>query len=558
MRLLTRNYSKTERAAQPVSGATKQELVRLSRWRLIVNTLIVMAGVLLSRLLGFVRDAAILSRFGAEGAAIDSYVAAFRIPDFLYLVVIGGALATTLIPVFQEVWTEQGEERAWQLASAVLNLAVLSLVLVLPLVAWAAPPIIRWLYPTQTPAEQQLIVDLTRVFLLSPLLLGLGGVAMALLNARGNFSLPAAAPNVYNLTIIFGAIVLAPALGIWGVAWGVILGAALYLLVQLPGLARVGMRYSPSLGRGNPAVRRVGRQILPRLVGQSAVQINIIATTSFAALLPDDPIAPLNYAYQLMLLPHGIFVMSLVTVLFPRMAELYAAGERIAFRDTALRAVRMVVFVTLPLAVSLAILRVPVIRLLYERGAFEATSTALIAAPLLIYLTSSVAFAASEPLVRAFYAMQDTRTPVYVALATIALNITLAYASVRWTTWGAAGLALAFSVANNAEALVLLVLLRRRLGADDSRLLLRSFAASAVSAAAMGAALLLLISQSRQILPMITLAGPYGAGADAFRLLAWLALAGLAALVTYFAAAALLRAPELREALALLRNRRQS
>ena len=541
-----------------MSGATKQELVRLSRWRLLVNTLIVMAGVLLSRLLGFVRDAAILSRFGAEGAAIDAYVAAFRIPDFLYLVVIGGALATTLIPIFQEVWTAQGADRAWQLASAVLNLAVLALAILLPLVAWAAPSAIGWLYPTQTPVEQQLIVDLTRLFLLSPLLLGLGGVAMALLNARGNFSLPAIAPNIYNLTIIFGAIMLAPSLGIWGIAWGVILGAALYLLVQLPGLARAGMRYSLTLGRGDPAVRRVGRQILPRLVGQSAVQINIIATTSFAALLPNDPIAPLNYAYQLMLLPHGIFVMSLVTVLFPRMSELYAAGERAAFRDTALRAVRMVVFVTLPLAVSLAILRVPVIRLLYERGNFDATSTALIAAPLLIYLTSSVAFAISEPLVRAFYAMQDTRTPVFVALATIALNMTLAYASVRWTTWGAAGLALAFSVANNAEALALLVLLWRSLGSDDSHVMLRSFAIAATSAAAMGAALLLLIAVSSEGLPMITLAGPYGVGADAFRLLAWLALAGLLALLTYLVPAALLRAPELREALALLRRRRQS
>lgn len=546
-----------------MAGATQQNIVEAARWRLIVNTMIVMSGVLLSRVLGFVRDAAIVSRFPPGSAPLGAYTAAFRIPDFVYLVVIGGALATTLIPVFQQVWHEQGEARAWQVASAVLNLALLALALLLPLIALGAGPLVRVLFPTVAPEQQYLITALTRLLLLSPLLLGLGGVAMALLNARGKFSLPAAAPNVYNLIIIFGALVLAPAWGIWGVAYGVVLGAGLYLLIQIPGLVRAGMRYSPWLGLHDPAVRRIGRQIVPRLVGQSAVQINIIATTSFAALLGQgqtglpgqDQIAPLNYAYQLMLLPHGIFVLSLVTVLFPQMAGLFASGERGAFRDTATRALRLVVFITAPVAVGLAVLRVPVIRLLYERGAFRAESTALIAAPLLVYLTSAVAFAASEPLVRTFYAMQDTRTPVYVALATIALNIALGYFTVRYTSWGTPGLAFAFSIANNLEALTLLWLLRRRLdGAPDAHLL-RSCGGAAISAACMGGALELFIAISRARFPMITLAGPYGVGADAFRLLGWLTLAGIIAVAVYLGTAALLRVPELRDVWGLVRRR---
>ena len=543
---------------QLVPGITKQSAVRTGQWRIVANTLIVMGGVLLSRVLGLVRDAAILSRFAPPNAALDAYNAAFRIPDFLYAVVIGGALSTTLIPVFQQVWQEQGEARAWRVASEVLNLAVLSLAFFLAVVALLAGSMVRLLFPTQSLQEQQLIAALTRFFLLSPLLLGIGGVAMGLLNARERFGLPALAFNVYNLMIIAGALLLAPRYGIWGVAYGLIAGAALYLLVQVPGLVRAGMRYSPSLGLHDPAVRRVGRQIVPRLVGQSAVQVNFIAMTSFAALLPGHEIGPLNSAYQLMLLPHGIFVMSLVTVLFPQMSQLFARGERQAFRETAFRAVRLVVFVTLPIAVAMAVLRVPVVRLLYERGRFNAESTALIAAPLLIYLSSIVAFAASEPLVRSFYAMQDTRTPVYVAIGTIMLNIVLGYLSVTWTNLGAQGLALAFSVANNLEALTLLLLLWRRLGGTSGSHFLRSFVGSGVSAGVMGVSLLLFISVSRSRLPMITLNGAYGARADAFRLLAWLAVAGVLGALIYLGTCALLGIAELRDAWSLVRRRRSA
>jgi len=515
-----------------------------------------MGGVLLSRILGLVRDAAILYRFAPPNSDLDAYLAAFRVPDFLYAVVIGGALATTLIPVFQQVWLEEGETRAWQVASAVLNLAVVTLVLLMALVALAAGPVVAFLFPVSSLEQQRLIVGLTRLFLLSPLLLGIGGVAMGLLNARERFGVPALAFNVYNLLIILGAIFLAPIHGIWGVAYGLIGGAALYLTVQLPALRAAGMRYSPRLGLRDAAVRRVGRLIVPRLVGQSAVHLNFIALTSFAALLPDNQIAPLNQAYQLMLLPHGVFVMSLVTVLFPRMSQLWAAGDLASFRETALRAVRLVVFVAVPVATALAVLRVPAVRLLYERGQFDATSTALIAAPLLVYLSSSVAFAVSEPLIRTFYAMQDTRTPVLVAVGTVTLNIGLGYAVVHGTTWGAPGLALAFSVANNLEALALLLLLLPRLGGLRGSRLPRSLVVAASSAALMGLVLWTLLRVSRPVFPMVALEGRYGAGADALRLLAWLALAGVVAVAVYLLSAALLRAPEIAEARGLLRRRR--
>jgi putative peptidoglycan lipid II flippase len=515
-----------------------------------------MLGVLLSRVLGLIREAATYRRFPPGTAALDAYIAAFRVPDLLYAVIIGGALSSTLIPVFQQVWHEEGEERAWQVASAVLNLALIVLVVLLVLVALGAAPIVGLLYPAVPPDQQRLITGLTRIFLFSPLLLGLGGVAMGLLNARERFGLPALAFNVYNLLIIFGAIVLAPAFGIWGLAYGVVTGAGLYLLVQVPGLVKAGMRYTPRLGLHDPAIRRIGRQIVPRLIGQSAVQVNFIATTSFAALLPLYQIGALNSAYQLMLLPHGIFAMSLVTVLFPQMTRLFAAGDTASFRDTALRALRLVVFVTAPIAVGMAVLRVPLIRLVYEGGAFTAASTALVAAPLLIYLTSIVAFAASEPLVRTFYAMQDTRTPVLVALVSVGLNILMGYLIVHHTTWGTAGLAFAFSVANNLEAIALLVLLLPRLGTVPGTSLLRSLGGAFAGAAVMGAGLWGLRLLSGDIFPFIELKGDYTPGFETVQLAGWLAIAGGIGVVLYLLTALVLRVPELHEARALIGRRR--
>lgn len=538
-----------------MNNATEQQGARSPRWHTAINAAIVMVGVLLSRVLGLIRDATIYSRFAPGDPQLDAYVAAFRIPDFIYAVVIGGALATTLIPVFQQVWHDEGERRAWEVASAVFNVVLLILAVVLTLVAIFAGPMVATLFGTEPPAQQALITTLTRLFLLSPLLLGVGGLVMALLNARERFGVPAFAFNAYNIMIIVGALVFSPWWGIEGIAFGVVLGAAMYVLVQIPALLAAGMRYSPLLLLRDPALRRIGRQIVPRLVGQSAVQINFIATTSFAALIAGNQIAALNGAYQLMLLPHGIFVMSLVTVLFPQMSQFWARGEVATFRDSAIRTIRLVIFVTMPVAMALAALRVPVIRLIFERGNFDARSTALVAAPLLLYLTSIVAFSVSEPAIRAFYAMQDTRTPVFIALLTVALNIVLGYSVVYYTQWGAAGLALAFSIANNLEALALVWTLFGRLGVRK-RSLLPSFIGTSVSTLAMGAALWGAVMVSSRVLPMVTLAGSYGKGADAFVLAGWLLLVGVLGILVYLGVALVLRVPEVRESVALVRARR--
>ncbi|HEY1017090.1 MAG TPA: murein biosynthesis integral membrane protein MurJ [Herpetosiphonaceae bacterium] len=529
-------------------------------WGVLLNSAIVMVGYVLSRILGLIRESVISSQFGTS-AVTDAYRAAFKIPDFLYLVIIGGALGSAFIPVFSDLHANEGARRAWRMTNAVVNLALLALsASSLVIMIWTRP-FLNLLF-TFTPEQLELAIYLTRLFLFSPLLLGLGGLAMAALNGLDRFTLPALAPAAYNLSIILGASVIAPWLGrsglarfpndgkpvIEGVAWGVVLGALLYLLCQLPGLWRAGYRYAPTLGLRDPAVRKIGKLMAPRLFGQAALQINIIVMSSLASTIAAARLSALDQAYQLMLLPHGIFALSLATVMFPAMSRAYGAGDLAAvgqsFRDT----LRRVQWTVLPAAAALAALSVPLVRLLLERGSFDNQSTALVAEALVLYASALPAFAASEVLIRTFYAMQDTKTPVLVGVGTIVLNIGLSIALIR-SGAGHRGLALAFSVANNLEAALLLILLRRRLGGLDPDGRLRASLRRSLLGAA-GMALLVwgaarLTATRYPFVASADAPGYDGVGAD-FRLLAaWMAAVALLGGAAYAGLAALQGAEEL-------------
>jgi putative peptidoglycan lipid II flippase len=518
-------------------------------WGVLFNSGIVMVGFLLSRVIGLVRESMFGAAFGTD-AISDIYKTAFQIPDLLYLVIIGGALGSAFIPVFSEALTTKNVQRAWQITNTVVNIALILLVAVSALIALLAGPLLSLIYPDFTPEQHALLVYLTRLFLLSPLLLGLGGLAMATLNALDRFTLPALAPVIYNASIIVGIVVFAPwfarsgwarypasvivqpdgrAVSIEGVAWGVVVGALLYLLFQLPGVFRAGFRYRPLLEWRDSAVRRIGMLMAPRVFGQAAMQINLIVMNVIALKLADDGQATaLNQAYQLMLLPHGIFALSLATVMFPQLARFYAAGNTGEFASTVRGTLRTVLWTVIPAAVGMAALSVPIVRVIFQRGLFNDQSTSLVASALIFYATALPAFAASEVLIRGFYAMQDTRTPVVVGLITVAVNIALSALFVLALHWGHAALAGAFSIANNLEAALLLILLGRRWGQlDPTGRLRRSVRRSLLGAGAMGLALLGLGVISSRRYPFLYAADPgySGAGADLRLLIGWLGLA---------------------------------
>src|SRR6266545_3733980 len=489
------------------------------------NTLIVAGGYLLSRVLGLGRDVIISAQFGTL-PEYGAYRATFSILDLIYIVIAGGALGSAFIPVFAGFLSEQREDDAWRLASGLLNLAFVALVLACLLIGLLADPLVALTIGRGfTPDQRALTALLLRLMLVQPVLLGVGGLAKATLESFDRFALPAIGANLYNMGIIGGAL-LASWLGIAGLVWGVVAGAALFLLVQLPGLRGVGWHYIPTLRFDAPGVRQVGRLLGPRLIGQSAWQIGLVAIASFASQLGEGAVTANAAAIQLMMLPHGLIALSLGTVIFPQLARHYAAGDMVSLRA----------------AMLLALLSTPVVRALYQRGRFGAISTALTAEALTFYALGLAAFAAAEIIVRTFYAMHDPRTPVYVGVGAVLMNIVLGWTFLRLGL-GLGGLALAFSTANIAETITLLVLLSGQLGALGSAFWY-AIGRMALAALAFGAALLGALRLSEAALPFLRSGDTYHWPADFPALVAWLAVVCSAGTAIYLGGAAALGVEE--------------
>ncbi len=494
---------------------------------------IVMVATVFARLLGLARQMIIGNLFGTT-LAMDAFVAANRVPETLYLVVAGGALASAFIPVFTGLLTRQDRSGAWRLASQVANLIALVVTLLSLLAAVLARPIVFHLLVPKMPVEGQLLtVDLLRIMLASTVIFSVSGLLMGVLNAQQHFLLPALAPVLYNLGIIGGAVLLAPAMGVHGVAVGVVAGAILHLLVQVPGLRGQGAAYSGGLGLENPAVRQVARLMAPRVLGLAVTQVNFWVNTNLASAFGEGAVSALEYAMRLMLLPLGVLAQAVGIAAFPTFAELVAQGELETVRRTLASTLRGVLFLALPATVGLLVLRVPIVRLLFERGEFTAESTASVAWALAFFAVGLVGHAGLEIVVRAFYALHDTTTPVKVGSAAMVLNVVLSiglsrtFEAVGWMPHG--GLALANSLATLIEVGALLWLLRGRLGGVEVGWLFRGMSKAAVAAAVMGVGLWLWMTLWPDGSPLWT--GGIGMGLGA---------------LLYFAAAALLRVDELR------------
>lgn len=510
------------------------------------NSLIVIGGFILSRITGLIRDVVATYLFGTSAAAA-AYRAAFSIVDLLYLIVIGGALGSSFIPVFIEIWERDGQARAWRLASAVVTWALLVLLAASAVVFVGAPWIVALVYGGQgfDAATLDLTVALARLFLLSPLLLGLGGLAMATLNAREHFAMPALAQSVYNLGITIGAVLGALlGVGIWGMAWGVVAGALGYLLVQMPPLRAMGMRLRPTLGRGMHEVGRIARHMGPRVIGQAAAYTSTVVTLALTARLADGDakVAGLGYAYQLMLLPYGVFSLSLSQVAFPRLARLVAQGRYAELAADVRRTLAVILWLTLPASAGLLTLGFPLARVLFERGAFDTLSLRYTVSALTGYALALPAFAASEILIRAFYAMQRTWIPVLVGVFQVALNLTLGAGLLR--SGGDVGaLAFAFSVANTIESLLLFGLLGRVLpGIWRDRPFWRTLMTTLCGSALIGITLLGLVRVGQGLLPTLQIGYPYHWIHDWPALVLWLGIVGLIGAVGYLAFTFALRA----------------
>ncbi len=443
---------------------------------------IVMASIALSRLLGLVRQAAINAQFGV-GPEADAWFAAFRIPDTIFMLLAGGALLSAVIPVYAEVKSRGDPEALRQLLSGVATLVFLASIAFAALGALLAEPLMAAIAPGFEADTRALAVDASRWLMLSPVLLGLSAVAKAALQAERRFMPPALSPLLYNVGIIVGAVVLAQAFGLRGLVWGTLIGAALHFGVQAPGLASL-VRFRFTWGFTNPDVRRVIVLMLPRLLGVAALQASLIYVNILASLQGPSAVAALNNGFLLMLLPLGVFGMALGEAALPELAGRWAGGDRELFAARVSGVARHIVFLNVPAAVGLVILAEPLVAVLFQRGAFDAHATQVAATALRFFAIGLAGHAAVEILVRGFFAMQDTRTPVVLGAASLGLHMLLSWVLAQWL--GIGGIALGLSIGVLVEALLMGLVLRRRGGLHVGRAELAVIATALTAAAMMG------------------------------------------------------------------------
>jgi putative peptidoglycan lipid II flippase len=430
--------------------------------------LVVTSAFLLSRVLGWVRVVVIGTTFGAT-AELDSFFAAFRIPDLIFQLVAAGALASALIPVLAGILATGERSRAWRVASTVTNLMLVALAILGGIVFLAAP----WLMPIITPgfdqAQLDKTVELTRIMLLSPLFLALGSVATSILNAQDRFAAAAIAPVMYNLAIIGAAVALAPSMGVDGLAVGVVAGSVLHLLIQLRPLANGGFRWSPSVDTGDPAAREALVLMGPRAVGLGVSQLTFLVSTSLASGLAAGSITAFNVAFTLLQIPIGVIGVPLGVVVFPSLSRDLARGAPEAFLRLLTQSLRLLIFVMLPITTIGIVVRLPLVDTLVGYGLFDATAVDLTADTLGFFLLGLAAHSLIAVEARAFYAGRDTRTPVAAAILAVIVNVGLGITLVG--PMGLTGLALGIAVGAWAEALVLLAILAHRYSALDLRAL---------------------------------------------------------------------------------------
>jgi putative peptidoglycan lipid II flippase len=421
--------------------------------------MIVSGAFLVSRVLGWLRLVVIVNAV-RDPRELDAFFAAFRIPDLLFQLVAAGAVSSALIPVVASIIASDGHERAWRVVSTVTNL-MLGLLLILALLVLVFADQLVPLYTSGfDPAMMARTIELTRIMVLSPIFLALGAIATSVLNSQGRFAAAAIAPIVYNLAIIGAALLLTPALGAVGLAVGVVAGSLGHLLVQVRPLQALGFRYAPRIDTSDRDARRALGLMVPRAIGLGASQITFVVTTALATTVGLGAVTAFTIAFTLLQIPIGVIGVPLGVVLFPSLSRGAAVGDHDAFIGLLDRAMRLLAVAMIPVAALAGILRVETVALLF--GDFQPDAIRLTADTFLAFLLGAPAHALIAVVARAFYARQDTITPVLAAILAVIVNTTLAVALVD--PFGLPGMAFAIAVAAWIEAGALLLLLRRREG----------------------------------------------------------------------------------------------
>lgn len=434
-------------------------------------------------------------KFGT-GMEYDAFNAANKFPDILYQLVAGGALASAFIPTFTALLSKGDRSHGWKLASAIVNLVTIILLTVAIVAAIFTPWVVKTiLAPGFTdPTQIQLTINLLRMQLVSPIIFGISGLLMGIINSHQSFLWPALAPAMFSIGKIIGVLFFAPSMGINGLALGVIVGALMHGLIQIPALLKLPERkYTFTLGLKMKEVHEVIRLMGPRVLGVAFVQLNFLVNIRIASGLPEGSLSAIQVGFALMLIPEIAIAQSIAIAALPTFSAQVVRGKLDDMRTSLASLLRGLLFLSVPASLGLMLLRKPLIAILYQRGSFDVHSTQLVAWALLFYAAGLVGHSVVELVSRAFYALHDTKTPVIVGILMMSLNVGLSilFSSLfsRFGIMPHGGLALANSLATFLEMGVLLFIMRHRLSGLDGGKLLNGVAKALAAGGLMSLAL---------------------------------------------------------------------
>jgi putative peptidoglycan lipid II flippase len=412
---------------------------------------------LAAKFLGLLRDSIIANRFHV--ADTDIYYAAFRIPDFIYSIIVLGALSAGFIPVFAKLIASGKKEEAFKAASNVLNILFIILLGCTVASLIFAPQIISFLTPGFDPEKKRQTVELTRIMFLSPIFMLLSSITTGILQSYKRFLVCSLSPIFYNLGIILGAEVLAGKFGLRGLAWGVPLGAFLQFAIQFPSVKMLGYRYKFIIDTKSREVRTIMRMMVPRILTLIVSQVNFLAITVIGSTLMGGSISVFNYANNLQSFPLGIFAISFAVASFPTLSAFSSKEQREDFTSILLSTTRKILYFIIPLSVFLIVFRAQAVRVILGHGQFGWSETIATINALEIFCVSLFAQSLIPLFSRAFWALHDSRTPFYTSVVSALLNILLAVELAP--AFGISGLVWAFSISNILNAAALFFLLKR-------------------------------------------------------------------------------------------------
>lgn len=447
---------------------------------------IIMATVILSKILGLMRDRLLVHSFPPDTVAI--FFAAFRLPDLIFQLLIFGAVSVSFIPVFTEYLEDKGQKEAFKLASSTLAMAVGIMCLLIVIIAIFADPLTSLIVPGFTPEQKAQTAMLTRVILLGQFFLAAGSFFIAILQSFQRFIVPALAGIFYNLGIIFGIVFLSKPMGIMGPAVGVLIGTFFHFLTQYPLARSLGFRFDfKSLI--HPGVKEILRLMSVRTIGLAAEQVNETVGVILASIISTASVTYLTFAQHLQIVPVGLFGATMAQAALPVLSSERARGKMEEFKITLITTFHQIMFLALPAAAILIVLRIPAVRLVFGASQFDWEATVLTGRTLAFMSIGLGAQAVSLLLVRAFYALKDTKTPVYVSLIVVTINIVLSITFVQLLKFNVWGLGLAFSISAIISGILLFVTLSRKVGGFKVGLVVKPLLKMSMATVIMGAAL---------------------------------------------------------------------